>query len=151
MTLLMKDPDAVLDYAIDWSAEYLARADQGKKTAEEEDRKTIAARRTGTRPSLPPAGYAGTYTDALYGDATVRAEENGRLVLRLARSPNLIADLQHWHYDIFEIRWRPTVAYNFPRGFVVFNIDKNGRTDKMEIDQPNNDFWFYELEFRRSK
>ena len=23
MTLLMKDPDAVLDYAIDWSAEYL--------------------------------------------------------------------------------------------------------------------------------
>jgi hypothetical protein len=27
MTLLLKDPDAVLDYAIDWGAEYLAADD----------------------------------------------------------------------------------------------------------------------------
>jgi hypothetical protein len=27
MTLLLKDPDAVLDYAIDWGAEYLADGD----------------------------------------------------------------------------------------------------------------------------
>jgi hypothetical protein len=27
MTLLLKDPDAVLDYAIDWGAEYLSRDD----------------------------------------------------------------------------------------------------------------------------
>lgn len=27
MTLLMKDPDAVLDYAIDWGAEYLGELD----------------------------------------------------------------------------------------------------------------------------
>jgi hypothetical protein len=27
MTLLLKDPDAVVDYAIDWGAEYLAEGD----------------------------------------------------------------------------------------------------------------------------
>jgi hypothetical protein len=43
------------------------------------------------------------------------------------------------------------VAYNFPRGFVTFTIDKTGATDEMKIDQPNNDFWFYELEFKRKQ
>ena len=56
-----------------------------------------------------------------------------------------------WHSDTFEIRWRPSVAYNFPRGFVTFTIDKNGKTDELKIDQPNNDFWFYELAPKRVK
>jgi len=60
-----------------------------------------------------------------------------------------VADLTHWNYDTFEIHWRPSVAYNFPRGFVTFTIDKTGKTEMLKIDQPNNDFWFYELEFKR--
>lgn len=132
----------------DWSAEYLTRVNQGKKAAEEEDKKLVASRKTGTKPSLSLKDYAGTYTGDLYGDATI-TEENGKLVLRLVRSPNLVADLEHWNYDTFQINWRPSVAYNFPRGFVTFTIDKTGKTDEMKIDQPNNDFWFWELEFKR--
>ena len=132
----------------DWSAERLERAKQNKTRDAEADAKLVASRAANTKPSLPLKDYAGNYVDRLYGDATV-AEENGKLVLRFTQSPNFVADLEHWHYDTFQIKWRPTVAYNFPRGFVTFTIDKTGKTDEMKIDQPNNDFWFYELEFKR--
>ncbi|MDQ3711488.1 MAG: serine hydrolase [Acidobacteriota bacterium] len=134
----------------DWSAERLERAKQTKIKQAEEDAKLVASRVTNTKASLALKNYAGNYVDQLYGDATV-AEENGKLVLRFTQSPSFVADLEHWHYDTFQIKWRPSAAYNFPRGFVTFTIDKMGKTDELKIDQPNNDFWFYELEFRRSK
>lgn len=134
----------------DWSAERLERSKQLKSREAEEAKKIDATRVPNTKPSLALSAYAGAYTDQLYGDATV-TEENGKLVMRFVQSPNFVADLEHWHYDTFQIKWRPSVSYNFPRGFVTFTIDKNGKTDEMKVDQPNNDFWFYELEFHRSK
>ncbi|MDQ2746068.1 MAG: serine hydrolase [Acidobacteriota bacterium] len=134
----------------DWSAERLKRAADGKLKSAEADAKIVAARIPNTKPTLPLSSYAGKYTDQLYGDATI-AEENGKLVLRFTQSPNFVADLESWNYDTFQIHWRPSVSYNFPRGFVTFTIDKNGATDEMKIDQPNNDFWFYELHFKRSE
>jgi hypothetical protein len=86
----------------------------------------------------------------MYGDVTV-TNENGKLVMRLGPAPNFVADLEHWHYDTFQIHWRPTVNYNFPRGFVTFTIAEDATTDQLKIDQPNNDFWFYELELKRTK
>ncbi len=134
----------------DWNAEALKRAEAGKKDDAEAMKKLEASRVANTKPSLDLKDYAGTYSGELYGDATI-TEENGKLVLRLKPAPNFVADLEHWHYDTFRIKWRPTVAYNFPAGFVTFTIDKNGKADKLEIDQPNNDFWFYELEFKKKK
>ncbi len=134
----------------DWNAEAVEQAKRNKTAAEDELRKADAARIANTKPSLAIAGYAGTYADKLYGDVII-AEENGRLVMRFGRSPNFVADLEHWHYDTFEIKWRPSVSYNFPRGFVTFTLDKDGKTDELKIDQPNNDFWFYELTPRRVK
>ncbi len=134
----------------DWSAERLARMKQIQTQTDAEDKKQVDARVPNTKPSLSLSNYAGTYSGTLYGDAVV-TEENGKLVLRLTPAPNFVADLEHWNYDTFLIHWRPSVAYNFPRGFVTFTIDKTGKTDQLKIDQPNNDFWFYELEFNRSK
>ena len=131
----------------DWSAELLERTKQGKTAEAEEEKKVLAARVTNTKPSLSLSNYAGNYRSDL-GDAVI-AEENGKLVLRFPHAPNLTADLSHWHYDTFEIRWRPTTAYNFPRGWVTFTIDQNGKPDELKINQPNNDFWFYEYELRR--
>jgi CubicO group peptidase (beta-lactamase class C family) len=151
-TIANKVFDVFLDVAPkrDWSAEKLERAKKAKLKEAEDDKKIVAARVPNTKPSLSIADYAGTYTGTLYGDATV-TEENGKLVLRLLPAPNFVADLEHWNYDTFLIHWRPSVAYNFPRGFVTFTLDKTGRTDQLKIDQPNNDFWFYELEFHRNK
>lgn len=134
----------------DWNAEAVDQIKRNKTAADAERQKQDAERAANTKPSLPIAGYPGTYTDNLYGDIVV-SEENGKLVMRFKASPNFVADLEHWHYDTFEIKWRPSVAYNFPRGFVTFTIDKAGKTDELKIDQPNNDFWFYELNPRRMK
>lgn len=134
----------------DWNAEGLERFKQTKAREAEADKKLVEARVKNTKPSLALKDYAGTYGGEMYGDATI-TEENGKLVLRLVPSPNFVADLEHWHYDTFLIKWRPSVAYNFPRGFVIFTIDKTGKPDEMKIDQPNNDFWFYELEFKRKQ
>ena len=134
----------------DWNAEAVEQAKRNKAAEEAERKKVDEARAVNTRPTLAMADYVGTYSDQLYGDIAI-AEENGRLVMRFSRSPNFVADLAHWHYDTFEIKWRPSVAYNFPRGFVTITIDKNGKTDELKIDQPNNDFWFYELTPRRVK
>ena len=132
----------------DWNSEAAENVKRSKTTAEENVRKVDATRIPNTRPTLSLSSYAGTYGDKLYGDITV-SEENGKLVMRFQPSPNFVADLEHWHYDTWVINWRPSVSYNFPRGFVTFGIDKNGKADELKIDQPNNDFWFYELAPRR--
>ena len=134
----------------DYVEEAKAQMAATKKREAEERAKADAARVANAGPSLAIGAYAGTYTSELYGDVVV-VDEGGKLVMRLTPSPNFVADLEHWHYDTFQIRWRPSVAYNFPRGFVTFTIDKNGKTDQLKIDQPNNDFWFYELDLKRTK
>ena len=134
----------------DWNIEAVEQMNRSKATAEVETKKVDTARIVNTKPTLSLANYAGTYSDELYGAVTI-ADESGRLVMRFSRSPNFAADLEHWNYDTFQIKWRPSVAYNFPRGFVTFTIDKEGKTDELKIDQPNNDFWFYELRPKRVK
>ena len=134
----------------DWNAEALEQVKNNKNAEIEAAKKVDAARVANTKPSLAVRDYAGSYSDDLYGAINI-AEENGRLVMRFSRSPNFVADLEHWHYDTFQIKWRPSVAYNFPRGFVTFTIDKDGKTEELKIDQPNNDFWFYELHPKRVK
>jgi hypothetical protein len=136
--------------ARDYLAEAVETVKRGKTSADETIKKQDAERVPNTKPSLPLSGYAGTYSDRMYGDVTI-SEENGHLVMRFGPAPNFVADLEHWHYDTFQIKWRPSVSYNFPRGFVTFTIDKNGKTDEIKIDQPNNDFWFYELAPKRTK
>jgi CubicO group peptidase (beta-lactamase class C family) len=134
----------------DWSGEALEQAKRNKAAADEETKKVDSARVANTKPTLALKDYVGSYSDDLYGPINI-AEENGKLVMRFSHSPNFVADLEHWNYDTFQVKWRPSVAYNFPRGFVTFTIDKNGKTDELKIDQPNNDFWFYELHPKRVK
>lgn len=143
--------DVMLDVSPkrDWSAEALNVINAQKKAAEAEDAKIDAERKADIKPSLPLKGYAGTYSGKLYGDVIV-TEENGKLVMRLIPAPNFVADLEHWEKDKFQIHWRSTVKYNFPRGWVNFVVDKTKKAAELKIDQPNNDFWFYELELKKA-
>ncbi len=134
----------------DWNEEAKTQVAAIKANADAETKKISDARVPNTKPTLALAAYPGTFSSQMYGDVTV-TEEGGKLVLRFLPSPNFVADLEHWHYDTWQIKWRPSVAYNFPRGFVTFTIDKNGKPDQIKVDQPNNDFWFYELELKRVK
>lgn len=135
--------------ARDWSADYMARSKAAKERADAEAKKIEAARVPDTKPSLSLASYAGTYGGAMYGDARV-TEENGHLVLRLLPSPAYVGDLEHWHFDTFRIKWRDSVVYPYPRGWVTFTLDPQGKVSDMKIDVPNPDFDFKELEFKRA-
>jgi CubicO group peptidase (beta-lactamase class C family) len=134
----------------DWSADYAARVKAAKERSDAEAKRLEDARVPNTKPSLALSSYAGTYTGAMYGDARV-TEENGRLVLRMMHSPNFVGDLEHWHFDTFRIKWRESVIYPFAqRGWVTFTLDPRGKVSEMKIDDPNPDFDFKELEFKRT-
>jgi CubicO group peptidase (beta-lactamase class C family) len=133
----------------DWSADYMARVNAAKERAAAEAKRLEDARVPNTKPSLPLSAYAGTYGGQMYGDARV-TEENGRLVVRLVPSPNYVGDLEHWHFDTFRIKWRESVVYPYPRGWVTFTLDPQGKVSEMKIDVPNPDFDFKELEFKRA-
>jgi CubicO group peptidase (beta-lactamase class C family) len=134
--------------ARDWNTEILARAKAGRDAAANEEKKLEDERAKNTRPSLALGKYAGSYTGAMYGEARV-AEENGRLVIRLVHSPNFVGDLEHWQYDTFRLKWRESIVYPFPKGFVTFTLNARGQVDEMKVDVPNPDFDFKELEFKR--
>ena len=133
----------------DWNAEVLARVNQGKAVAKKAELEEESARVKDTKPSLALSQYAGSYSGAMYGEGRI-TEENGKLVLRLVQSPNLVADLEHWQYDTFQVKWRDSVSYAFGRGFVTFILNAKGKVDEMKIDVPNPDFDFKELEFKRT-
>lgn len=132
----------------DWHAFYRQRHLQGEQAAVARDQQIDAARIVNAPPTLPLSDYCGNYRCPMYGEVAVELVD-GKLVMKMIPSPNLVADLEPWHYNCFEIRWRPSVKYNFPRGFVNFTIDARGQTHQLKIDQPNDDFWFYELNLSR--
>jgi len=84
---------------------------------------------SGTSPSKPLDAYAGTYADPLYGDMIVKME-NGRLALYFADDE--AADLEHWHYDTFRVRWRDRAYEDFDT-LAAFSLDASGMPKRMEM------------------
>jgi len=102
----------------------------------------------GTKPSLALDAYAGTYSGNLYGEATVSLE-SGALVLRLLANPDLVADLSPLQFDTFLVRWRKAFPW-FAEGRAQFVLDDRGQVARLELNVPNEDFWFQEIDLRRS-
>lgn len=133
----------------DWSTEGLERWRADRASFEARQDAAEKGRVPGTRPTLALDAYAGTYGGPMYGDATVSVE-NGGLVLRLLPNPDLVADLEHLHFDTFIIRWRKELAW-FGKGTASFVLDAAGRVDEVRLDVPNDDLWFTELEMKRKR
>lgn len=83
----------------------------------------------GTAPSLPLGAYAGTYVDPLYGEMQVKLE-NGKLALYFAGDE--AADLEHWHYDTFRVRWRDRAYEDFDT-LAAFSLDAAGAPKRLEM------------------
>jgi hypothetical protein len=105
------------------------------------DARTMGTRDSTSRPSLALGRYAGTYRDAWYGDVAIAHEGNG-LVLRMTRTPGLVGDLVHHHYDTFVARWRDREMR--ADAFVTFQLNADGSIDrvKMAAVSPSTDFSF---------
>lgn len=87
------------------------------------------ARIPNTKPSRPLDAYAGTYVDAMHGDLVI-AHANGKLTLQFAGRET--ADLEHWHHDVFYVRWHDRV-YGWADGLATFALDPNGKPRRMEM------------------
>ncbi len=127
--------------ATDWVDAYLkVRARREVRTAEVM-KKAAGARDAASRPSLPLEKYAGTYTDAWYGDIKIILED-GKLVLSFTKTPALIGDLEHWQYDTFIVRWRDRELR--ADAYVTFALNPDGTIDqaKMRAVSPETDFSF---------
>ena len=135
--------------ATDWTAAYLAL----QKRAEERLAKALggaeAARDAASGSSLPPAKYAGVYTDAWYGDIAIE-EAGGKLVMRFTRTPALVGEMEHWQHDTFVVRWRDRELR--ADAFVTFALNPDGSIEraKMEAVSPETDFSydFHDLDLR---
>lgn len=86
-------------------------------------------RTAGTKPSRPIEAYAGTYVDTLHGDMIV-THENGRLTMRFGGGE--IADLEHWHHDVFRVRWQDRVN-EWADTFAAFALDATGTPHRFEM------------------
>jgi CubicO group peptidase (beta-lactamase class C family) len=87
------------------------------------------ARVANTKPSLPLDQYAGTYVDEMYGTMAV-AHADGKLTLTF--DGHAAGDLEHWHYDIFRVRWRERV-YDWADTPVTFIFDATGKPARLEF------------------
>ncbi|HEY0994559.1 MAG TPA: serine hydrolase [Gemmatimonadaceae bacterium] len=127
--------------AVDWIAAYERIRARNDSSVAAVERAAAASRDSSSRPSLPLARYAGSYTDPWYGDVTI-ALEGGRLVMRFSRTPMLVGTLEHWQYDTFVVRWndRETRA----DAWVTFALNPDGSIDqvKMAPASPSVDFSF---------
>jgi CubicO group peptidase (beta-lactamase class C family) len=133
----------------DWFAEGFERLQRSRENIGKRKASDDSLRVGGTEPTFPLASYSGLYGGPMYGDATVTVED-GKLVLRLLPNPDLVADLSHWHYDVFKIDWRTDVTW-FGNGKAQFLMNERGDVVEMKLNVPNDDFWFHELEFKKKK
>jgi CubicO group peptidase (beta-lactamase class C family) len=112
----------------DYSGEMRIKADSLERRAKEAAAKVDAARVSDTHPTLALEKYAGTYTDSLYGDVTVRVE-NGKLALSYGGESD--AELEHWHYDTFRAVWKNRLL---GKPMVTFVVDGTPKVASMRLE-----------------
>ena len=138
--------------ATDWTAAYLKLLTRSNEETAKALGTSAATRDASSKPSLPPAKYAGTYTDAWYGDIVIE-ETGGRLVMRFTKTPALVGDMEHWQYDTFIVRWRDRELR--ADAYVTFSLNPDGSIEraKMEAVSPETDFSydFQDLELRPAR
>lgn len=112
---------------VDWGASLLAVMAQARKHEEALQAQHEIPRQPHPRPSLPLEGYVGSYSDLLYGQASVSLVE-GHLVLQ--RGSEFIGDLEPWNHDTFRVSWR----YRFlGQGFVQFGLSPGGKAQALHF------------------
>ncbi|WP_424680801.1 serine hydrolase [Frateuria sp. YIM B11624] len=125
----------------DWVAAYDKAVKHAQAKADDSMAKHEAARDRKSKPSLPLAGYAGTYRDPWYGNVVV-SREGGKLRMRFGHTPQLVGTMTPWQHDTFTVRWDDRTLN--ADAFVTFALDEDGhvREARMEPISPLTDFSF---------
>ncbi len=133
--------DHFLGEKYDWIAAYKAVKERTDSANTAADQKTSAIRDSLSSPSLPLIKYAGTYSDAWYGDIRIEMRE-GKLFMQMVPTPALGGYLEHYQYNTFIARWNdPEMRAD---SFVTFSLHPDGSIEhaKMKAVSPATDFSF---------
>jgi CubicO group peptidase (beta-lactamase class C family) len=90
------------DDSRDWSAELFTLYAGLKEKAKKAAKSVEGLRKENTKPSLPMSDYTGRYHDRFYGDVEIKSVDGK---MRIVMSPEMQGDVNHWHYDTFEVSW----------------------------------------------
>jgi len=132
----------------DWSTVFYGFYEAGQKRAQKAKEEKEKARIIDAKPSLSLEDYAGNYISKLYGKASVEVK-NGKLYLNFIPTTIFEGELTHYQINTFNIKLKDLPG--LPEGTVNFTIDKKGKVSRMEVDIPNPDFDFTELDFVKEK
>ncbi len=132
----------------DYSSIFLNFIKQNEAYKKDFKIKTENERNKELKPSFKPEEYAGTYRSDLYGDATVKLN-NDTLVLQFVPAPEFTSKLEHWQFDTFTVEFKNFPS--LPSGTVDFIIDASAEIHEMRIEIINPDFDFTELKFIKIK
>lgn len=138
----------IFDHALAADGPGWGRVLRRKRVALEEQQRELRRRRedgrvAGTEPSLPTAGYTGRYRSPLHGGLEVSAGEAG-LILELG--PAMVADLEHWHYDTWRVRWRNPALREASMPLVTFRLGPEGQVEELELTGPGRTIDVFERE-----
>ncbi len=114
----------------DWHDMFFRQHQAEKESLLLERKRIEEARVTGTRPSLHLEAYTGTYHDIVYDDLEVRMGEDGALEICFWGDQEMVAYLEHWHYDTFRASWRNP---GMREKFVTFDIDHEGKVKQLNV------------------
>jgi CubicO group peptidase (beta-lactamase class C family) len=125
----------------DWTAAYAKAVKKTEDKADESMAKHEKERSKGAKPSLPLAGYAGTYSDPWYGDVVV-GQANGKLTMHFSKTAQLTGTMEPWQHDTFIVHWNDRSLNG--DAFVTFALDPDGkiREARMEPVSTMTDFSF---------
>ncbi len=121
----------------DRMAQYLAAKDAVK-----------AERIEGTA-ALPNVRLVNRYRDRWYGDIEIRELASGALEMAFMHTPDLIGDMEHWHYNTWIVRWRdaPLPPNDI---FVTFALDADGHVASATM-KPVSPFTDFSYDFQHLK
>jgi CubicO group peptidase (beta-lactamase class C family) len=109
----------------DWNKTLQEAVDEEETAKKLKAKQEELARRPGTMPSLPLKGFTGTYTNAVFGDATIGLDQD-RLVWEWG---NWKVPLNHFHFDIFRL---DADNPHLDRTFLQFRV-REGKVDAFQI------------------
>lgn len=114
----------------DWHDHFFDQFVNDKKEAIERRNEIEARRVENTTPSLPLSAYTGKYHNQVYDNAEIRLSTDGQLVMQLWDDDEMIADLEHWHYDTFRAHWRNR---SMREKFITFDLDQFGQVKQLNV------------------
>jgi CubicO group peptidase (beta-lactamase class C family) len=111
-----------------WAATWLANEPPGYAyRPRDEARSKLEKRRIrNTRPSLPLAGYVGTYESPLYGRLIV-AVDGGSLVVRFGE---FTTEMRHWQEESFYVRTPTRLTFDW---LMTFGVSSAGKVNAVSV------------------